>query len=178
MRMFKLKSYGKSVKGKDHENNEDSFLCNKRKRLFVVADGVTNYPGGKEASNLAINYLNEFFEGDLVRALYNTNLKILQDKLTNPNIGYTTLTCVNIKDKLILAYVGDSPAFIIRNNTIRKLTIPNTKTIGMENLEFQTKEIELEPNDFILLCTDGITSVLNESEVLEFFIIKRIQRIL
>jgi len=78
---------------------------------------------------LAISYLNELFEGDLVKAPYNTNLKILPDKLTSPNIRYTTLTSVNIKDKLILAYVGDSPVFIIRNNTIGKLTIPNTKTI-------------------------------------------------
>jgi hypothetical protein len=78
MIMFKLKSYGKSVKGR----------IIRITRLFAVADGVTNYPDGKEASRLAINYLNELFGGDLVKALYSTNLKILEDKLTDPNIGY------------------------------------------------------------------------------------------
>jgi serine/threonine protein phosphatase PrpC len=49
----------------------------------------------------------------------------------------------------------------------------NTKTIGMENLEFRTRKIELKHNDFILLCTDWITSVLSESEILKVFIYKK-----
>jgi protein phosphatase len=174
--MLKLKFYGKSVTGKDHENNEDSFLCNKIKRLFAVADGVTNYPGGKEASSLAINYLDKFFEKDLEEAVYKANLRILKDKSNNPNIGYTTLTAVHIKDKLIFVYVGDSSVFIIRGNIIRKLTTPNTKTVGMENLELKSGDVELKPKDFILLCTDGITSVLSESEILEVFYYKKSPR--
>jgi len=46
----------------------------------------------------------------------------------------------------------------------------------MENLEFRTRKIELKHNDFILLCTDGISSVLSESEILKVFIYKKIQR--
>ncbi len=71
-----------------------------------------------------------------------------------------------------MAYVGDSRVFIIRNNTIGKITIPNTKTILMENLEFRIRKIDLKHNDFILLCTDWITSVLSESEILKVFIYK------
>jgi serine/threonine protein phosphatase PrpC len=177
--MFKIKFYGKSVKGKHHEKNEDSFLCNKRKKLFAVCDGVTNPPDGKKASNLAINYLNEFFEENLEEAVYKTNLKIIRDKLSDPKIGYTTLTCVSIRDKLFLAHVGDSSAFLIRNNAISKLTVSHSvgsmliQTIGMENLKIQTKEMELKSGDFILLCTDGITSVLSEYEILEIVYSKK-----
>ncbi|MEM5801782.1 MAG: protein phosphatase 2C domain-containing protein [Candidatus Aenigmatarchaeota archaeon] len=121
---MKLQIYGKSVKGKDHKENEDAFLINKRKNLFAVADGVSNPPGGREAAIKSLNYLNKFFKNNLHEAIKKTNIKIIEEKKKNPKIGYTTLTAVNIKNNnLEMAHIGDSSLFLIEENKIKKLTV-------------------------------------------------------
>lgn len=169
---MEIKSFGKSERGLDHLENEDSFLVDDELRLYAVADGVTLPFGGREASTRAVDYLKKFFKGNLKDAVEKANDKILEDKLENNNIGSTTLTAVNINKSLNLAHVGDSSAFLVRDEKIVLLVERHslgsmlTKVFGQENLDFSYREIKLKKNDYVILATDGITEVLDENDIL------------
>ena len=62
---MKLDVFGKSVKGRSHERNEDSFLIDANKNLFAVADGVSIPKNGGTASKKVISLLSANFRGNL-----------------------------------------------------------------------------------------------------------------
>lgn len=107
----------------------------------------------------------------------------------------TTLIITVLKDgRLYIGHVGDSRVYIIRDNLIQKITwdhsfieelVKNgsitkdeavnhpkrnliTRAVGYElDLLVDTYEIEIKENDVVLLCTDGLTNMLEEDEVLD-----------
>lgn len=107
----------------------------------------------------------------------------------------TTLIITVIKGrKLYIGHVGDSRVYIIRDNNIEKVTwdhsfieelVKNgsitkdeainhpkrnliTRAVGYElELQVDTYEKDLKDDDIILLCTDGLTNMLTEEEILE-----------
>jgi len=64
------------------------------------------------------------------------------------------------------ANAGHNPPYILRNdNTIQKLEISEDIILGcFENYEFTSRNIRLNPNDGILLFTDGVTEAFNQDE--------------
>lgn len=107
----------------------------------------------------------------------------------------TTLIIATIKnDKLYIGHVGDSRVYLIRDNIIKKITwdhsfteelVKNgsitkdeainhpkkhmiTRAVGFEaDLLVDTYEIEITENDIILLCTDGLTNMIDEDIILD-----------
>lgn len=107
----------------------------------------------------------------------------------------TTLIIATIKnDKLYIGHVGDSRVYLIRDNIIKKITwdhsfteelVKNgsitkdeafnhpkkhmiTRAVGFEaDLLVDTYEIEITANDIILLCTDGLTNMIDEDVILD-----------
>lgn len=106
----------------------------------------------------------------------------------------TTLTAVVIAgDMLYLGHVGDSRAYLIRNGGILRLTQDQTwvakqvregrmspreaersdrrgqlmEAIGLrESVQPEINAIGLRPGDRIVLCTDGVTEMLSDAEIL------------
>lgn len=168
-----IKSFGKTEQGKAHPVNEDNFLADDKLKLYAVADGVTLPFGGKEASDRAIDYLKKFFKGNLREAFEKANLKLVADKLENTTIGLTTLTAVDIHNKVLrIAHVGDSSAFLIRDDKIFLLVEHHsigsmlTKAFGEADVNFFYNEIKLKADDHVVLATDGVTNLLMEDEIL------------
>lgn len=64
------------------------------------------------------------------------------------------------------ANAGHNPPYILRNdNTIHKLGISEDIILGcFENHDFTSRNIHLNPNDGILLFTDGVTEAFNQDE--------------
>jgi protein phosphatase len=180
---MKIVAFGRTVKGKDHFENEDSILIDEKLKLFAVADGVSNPPGGGEASRKAVSYLKNFFKNDLKKAFVQTNEKICEERRKNFSIGYTTLTAAYIKNNLNIASVGDSPAFIVRDDEIKLITvadnIPGTHTltqaIGEPYILPHFYELKLRNGDVVVLATDGLSNVLSEEEI--FDIVKRFGKV-
>jgi protein phosphatase len=107
----------------------------------------------------------------------------------------TTLVAVLVReDRLTYAGVGDSRAYLLRGDRLRQLTRDDswveaavsqrliaprerdshpfrhvlTKAIGLqEDVEFEIAEEPLEDGDRVLLCSDGLHSVVPESEIRE-----------
>ncbi len=174
--IMKIVSFGKTEKGEDHLENEDTILIDDELRLYAVADGVSLPYGGKKASKKAIEYLKFYFRGNLKEAIKIVNRKVYEDKIKDQEIGHTTLTAVHIKEKTLeVGHVGDSYAFIIRKNKIREITTPDgirgtgilTQAVGQQNINVHFYEEILEKGDYIILSTDGITDVLKNEEILD-----------
>lgn len=174
---MRIGSFGKVTKGKDHKLCEDSILMDKKRKLFAIADGVTNPSGGKEASERSVKYLKRFWKGDIVDAIKKTNEKIIEDRMKKI-IGYTTLTAVKIEENsATFANIGDSPAYIVYSG--RMIPIGNldrifgthalSQVIGEENIEVHYFEEKIGSENFIILMSDGITDVVSKEEILQVF---------
>jgi serine/threonine protein phosphatase PrpC len=105
----------------------------------------------------------------------------------------TTLTAVVVQPgKIHLAHVGDSRAYLLRDGSLRQLTEDHslvqrmvnegkltpeeaevhphrsvlTRALGVEQeLEVDTETVEVRPGDRILLCSDGLTTMIPEEEI-------------
>ena len=167
-------SYGASIKGEDHKENEDTILVEDKLGLYAVADGVTMPYGGGPASRLTIGSLRAMFKGDLTEAIPLVNRTVLEEKKKDSGIGSSTLTAAQLIDRNVkIAHAGDSSAFLIRNNSMILKTTPQnregflTNTIGgyFEGATMYNEEIR--SGDHLILATDGVTAVLNLDETAE-----------
>ena len=112
----------------------------------------------------------------------------------------TTVVAAAIRDgKLYIVYVGDSRAYLIRNKEIVPLTTDHsyvmelvklgsitreeaathpkrniiTRAVGLnKTVEVDAVVQDVQKDDMLLLCTDGLTGMLKDSEILEI-ILKR-----
>jgi protein phosphatase len=169
---MKIVSFGKSVKGKTHEENEDVVTVDNKLKLYAVADGVTIPKGGGKAAIKAVKYLKLFFKKGLKGLVEKMNEKIFEEMGEDP-VGYTTLAVVCIKNNILqTANVGDSSVFLVRDK-ISLLTASDrlagthalVQTIGEEHIEVDYCEEKLKKGDYIILTTDGITDVLSDEEI-------------
>ncbi len=117
----------------------------------------------------------------------------LLDEATQ-GMGTTLIITVLKGRKLYIGHVGDSRVYIIRGHHIEKVTwdhsfieelVKNgsitkdeavnhpkrnliTRAVGYElELQVDTYEIDITDDDIILLCTDGLTNMLTEEEILD-----------
>lgn len=169
--------------------------------LAIVADGMGGHSYGDVASEIVIDTIYDNFVREknqtpnfkchinyiLSESMDLANEKIL--KFVDQNriegmVGSTAVVCY-IQDKHIhIAHVGDSRAYLIRNDVITRLTVdhslnesdPNagkniiTKAVGTEvdkKYIADLSNFELKDEDYIILCTDGLTNELSDSEILE-----------
>src|SRR5437660_9938194 len=85
-------SYGASIKGEDHKENEDTILVDDRLGLYAIADGVTMPYGGGPASGLTISSLRPWFKGHLAETSPQVNRTAEEAQKTSPGIGSSSLT--------------------------------------------------------------------------------------
>ena len=199
----------KTDKGKKRELNEDYVLTLKGNdyHLLIVADGMGGHNAGEIASKLASMTVRDYvFEGygvtkdkeELLRiAIAKANEAVYsksQDSKELSGMG-TTMTCILILGTdAYYGHVGDSRAYIIGEDGIRKITqdhslvqelIDNgsiteseainhpqrnliTRAVGTEkNVSIDTGCEKLKKGDIILLCSDGLTNYIPNDEILE-----------
>jgi protein phosphatase len=130
-------------------------------------------------------------------AIYYSNDSIYKKSLLNSEfVGMgTTLSMILIKDNtLFYGHVGDSRIYIIRENEITKLTEDHslvaelvkqgtikpeeavrhpqkniiTRALGTEyNIEADLGKYEMAAEDYILLCSDGLSNLIIDNEIME-----------
>lgn len=158
--------------------------------LFVVADGVGGLSAGDRASQLAVERLIKHFyalapdtpqDERLAQAVQQVNTDIYQQL---DQQAATTLVAIVIHDaELVAASVGDSAIFLIRDDNIEQLneedTLANpqteqeksvlTKAIGYrQKLDVQIISGTLQPQDRVLLCSDGLTRYVDQDLLKRF----------
>ncbi len=196
------------------ENNEDSFLYwepdsdsdfRRKGRLAIVADGMGGYEGGQEASRLAVETVRHIYDRDfnddpqntLVTAFQNAHNSIQRYGFEHPQFHGMGTTCTAlciIDHQLWFAHVGDSRLYLVRPDSITRLTRDHSY-VGrlVENGIVRSEDAESHPQrhiltaalgsgfevtpqapaepvalsdgDTLILCTDGLWSVVNEKEI-------------
>lgn len=184
--------------GNVREHNEDSLTV--LPPLFAVADGMGGHEAGEVASEITINTLNDLAPQSadaeaLARAVVAANLNVI--KAPSQGVGRegmgTTLTATILeKERLVIAQVGDSRAYLLHNGSLQQLTRdhslmadmieagqlteaearvhPNrsviTRAIGSDpHMQPDLYELNVETGDRLLLCSDGICGMIEDHEI-------------
>lgn len=123
------------------------------------------------------------------------NLKIWRAGLKNTKfqeMGTTVTAAVIEGERLLAAHVGDSSLFLLRGSQIKKVTAEHTlarqmvsdgllkeselrtcsynhiltRALGVkEDVEIDNYMEIIQPGDYIILCSDGLTDMLTEEEI-------------
>lgn len=114
--------------------NEDNFLTDKSRGLFVVADGMGGHEAGELASSIAIKTLDAFLTPEIItlhkemglyQAIQKANQLIYNESKANSScngMGTTITAALFMDDTLFIAHIGDSRAYLIRDGAIQLLT--------------------------------------------------------
>jgi PPM family protein phosphatase len=178
---------------------------NEKFLLLAVADGMGGHAKGEEASKIALNTLTksvipELFEDKsftelLENGIKNANQEILDYTSKNPEssgMGTTTVCALVKGNDVHLANVGDSRAYVISDDEIRRVTKDHsyvqalidegkiteeearehpqknviTKAVGiMESVEPDTMKLTLDNDESLLLCCDGVIAHLPDEDI-------------
>jgi len=203
--------------GRARENNEDSFRVAPELGLFIVSDGMGGMASGEVASRLAVDAVIEHCveaaknpalpldglhipgaspAGDrLASAMRLANAKVRKAAAENPSqqgMG-ATIVAVQLEDeRIILAHVGDSRAYRLRQGELDQLTEDHSfvaeqvrrgmmtrqeaeqsklqnvllRALGPEpEVLVELNEELLQDDDAILLCSDGLTKELSCAQI-------------
>lgn len=146
--------------GKFPENNTD--LTHPTGQLFLVADGMGGHQGGKEASKMAVNIVQESYFSEssediptrLQKAFENANAKIHQHASHDPRLHGMGTTCTALvlkDDRGYIAHVGDSGAYRITRTKIEKMTQDHSQVAEMMRQGILTEaEAKVHPHRSIL----------------------------
>jgi protein phosphatase len=215
MKNLKSHAYGCTDIGNIRVKNEDYFII--QDNLFVVTDGVGGSNAGEIASKLAAITIVDILKNvnwekfnkkylsihciQLIKdAIEKTNQIVYKKSKENESLkdmGTTIVLAVFQEPNFMhLANIGDSRAYLFRDNLLRLLSkdhtftaklvddgvITNeevrkhpyrnvlTKSIGIKaSVEPYHNVIKVEQGDMILLCSDGLWDSLSEDEIILTF---------
>jgi serine/threonine protein phosphatase PrpC len=176
-------------------------------RLYIVADGVGGANDGKLASSFAADKVRYLYyklqtsipepEERLIMAIQQTNRAIFgyTEERGMKQMATTLVAAVIIGDQAIIANVGDSRAYLIRNRNAEQITVDHNAIGSLVSDGLMTEEEALQsksknqllrcvggdedvsvdvfsigqifPGDKILLCTDGITRYADSKKISE-----------
>jgi serine/threonine protein phosphatase PrpC len=194
--------------GCHRKNNEDRFAYDLSLGIFVVSDGMGGCAGGEIASQMAVEQLvaaYRLLHGSTANtlsisdALYhavavaNTAVHVYAENEQSLHGMGATLVAIAVKGtSVVIANIGDSRAYLLRQNTATQITLDHslfaeqmrdgilqtmeaagsplqsiiTRAIGIGAVvEADLFAAELEPGDRILLTSDGLTRYVQDEEI-------------
>lgn len=185
--------------GKVRSNNEDSFLMLPEMGIWAVADGMGGHNCGEVASAVGLMTLHrELASGaKLIEAIQRAHLEVKEQAFKNVEAQGMGMALVAIQieaGRYQIAWVGDSRAYLWRNNGLRQLTKDHsyvqmlidqglideesakahpyknviTQAIGssdQEVVQVDVVEEKREKKDIVLLCSDGLTGQVPDSTI-------------
>lgn len=201
--------------GRRRQNNEDwadffeptdPATLTSHGRLYIVADGVGGGAAGEVASEYAVRkVLYEYYshagempaEERLLHAVEEANADLhghAQDHPDRSTMGSTVVAALALGDRLWVANVGDSRAYLVREGSISQLTRDHSlvarlveeglitpeqaETHPQRNIILRSLGAEaavavdlfaspLIPGDRVILCSDGLTRHVAAGEILD-----------
>jgi len=133
--------------GRKRPHNEDNYLVDEKHRLYLVCDGMGGHEKGEVASQIAVTRVKEFFEENekdpmstwpnpenpeiprLVQmfsnAIQDANWHIFHQSQKGSGARKMGTTAVGIavgEKELVVAHVGDSRCYLIRDGQIEQVT--------------------------------------------------------
>ena len=202
---------GRSDTGQRRSANQDRWGADVDQGLFVVADGVATSSNGELAAQMVTELLPAYLRRHLTggglddaeaadrlgRAVGELSDDVHARGLADERVAganSTVVAAVITGSRALIAYLGDSRAYLWRDRQLRPLTRDHsviqelinrgeltaaegarhlargvlTRHVGMAPpARPDTAVVELHPGDRILLCSDGLHGVVGEEGVAE-----------
>jgi PPM family protein phosphatase len=182
--------------GRQRQGNEDNYYV--RAPLFVVADGMGGAQAGEVASELAVRRFEAGLPqartpaDSLVGAIKDANAQIHEEARIDPDragMGTTVTAAYLDDDTVVIAHVGDSRAYLLRDGDLVRLTRDHslvgelvargklteeqaeshpqrsviTRALGANpDVEVDIERLQARAGDMFLLCSDGLTGMVPE----------------
>jgi protein phosphatase len=214
---MRVRFAGETDVGKTRDHNEDYFYIPTEERFGIVADGMGGHASGEVASKMAVETVVDYFartsrdqevtwpykmghgrlnENRLATSIMLANQKIHEKAQEDPacrGMGTTIVSILFDEDYALLAHVGDSRIYRIRQSGIVQLTEDHSflndyaklKGITVEEAEATlhqknvvSRALGMKPvvkvdilritpgvGDIFLLCTDGLTDLCSDEEI-------------
>ena len=209
---------GRSDIGRRRMSNEDAFILDNDVGLYVVADGMGGHAAGEVASQEAVETVLgmvksgyaavQAFESEgptqdtvrgvqrllesAVQAATYMVFAIAENDPEQKGMGTTLSALLAMRDHAVIAQVGDSRIYLVREGAVYQLTEDHTlvawqvkqgiiseaeaalsphknvitRAVGSRDyVQVDTQTIEIADGDRFLLCSDGLHGYLKESEI-------------
>ena len=180
------------------DHNEDSLVVTPP--LFAVAGGMGGHAAGEVASEIAVRVLSELAPEHpdveaLGRAIEEANRAVIQaarEGRGRQGMG-TTMTAAMLEgERLVIAQVGDSRAYLLHQGKLQQLTRDHslmadmieagqltpeearthpqrsviTRALGSDaHLHPDIYEINVETGDRLLICSDGLSGMIFDDQI-------------
>lgn len=171
--------------------------------IYLVADGMGGHQAGEVASREAVEWTMGQYYADtahdvatsLVRAIRMANARLFEQAQSDADkggMGSTLVAAVIVGQKVYIANVGDSRAYLINARGVTQITEDHswveeqvraklltpeqarrhpqrnlvTRALGSKpDVQVDLFEGELEAGDTLLLCSDGLTGRVEDPEL-------------
>lgn len=182
-------------------SNQDHLLA--ERRLCGVADGMGGHKGGETASQVAIQVLVNALHGKkpeeqaLRMGLEAANRRVYEMSTHDENLrgmGTTVTLLWEDDSRILIAHVGDSRAYRLRDGVLRQITQDHsvvaelvrnhvitpeaakthpyknviTRAVGVDprvEMDFQIEDKQLD--DLWLVCSDGLYNMVDDQQIQE-----------
>jgi serine/threonine protein phosphatase PrpC len=187
--------------GRKRRINEDSFVITPP--LFAVADGMGGAQAGEIASALAAGALEESGangggERRVTELIQEANRRVHERATTDASTAGmgTTITAALVEPdgRVVFGHVGDSRAYLLRNDTLEQLTNDHTlvaelvrrgelspgeaevhpqrsvitRALGTDpDVDVDTFAVDAQAGDVYLICSDGLSSMVDSRDIEE-----------
>jgi protein phosphatase len=212
---MQLKAFSRSDIGRVRYSNEDCIFSDPDAGVFAVADGVGGTKGGGRASQLFCDAVREHTQKfsdalnltsadsdrrheliALTEAIFQSaSERIYQESSNNSELrGMATTGMLFAVGSCgaVLGHVGDSRAYLVRDNAIQRLTVDHTlaeemvsrgllreeelpsfrhknilaRAVGqLPTVRVDTVWLDIKADDSVLLCTDGLYRYFEDQEL-------------
>lgn len=184
--------------GRVREQNEDNLIVSHP--LYAVFDGMGGHEAGEVASEIAADVVSKRAPGEmdadaLSQSVEEANLAIIRaarEGRGKVGMGTTCTAAMLSGERLLIAQVGDSRAYLLHDGELTQLTRDHsyvadlveagnitkdyarvhplrsriTRALGTDpNMVADTYEINVEAGDRLLLCSDGLYSMITDHDI-------------
>lgn len=204
---MKIESCALSDIGRRREQNQDAYLIDEDLGLYIVCDGMGGHAAGDVAATNATRLTADFVRDhridieeavekpgghykvvQMVTDCVRATCQMLHDMAVHSpecaGMGTTLTMLLIVGEKAILAHVGDSRLYLLRNGELHQMTNDHTlaneliqtghiapgspeaervshvltRCVGQQEfVDVETLLFDLLPNDRFLICSDGLS---------------------
>lgn len=181
MAAFVLRVGSRTAQGR-RANNEDAFVVDRERRLFLVADGMGGQELGEQASSLAAQIIPRVVQDRLAeradasqavrQAFAEANQAIVSAGQAQPagrRMGTTAVVALQQENQVYVAALGDSRAYLVRGDRVEQLTVDHSVAKALElNGTLTPEQARTSPWQHVLYKFLGCANMTEGAEVRPF----------
>jgi len=213
----KLTIYGETDVGQLREHNEDFIGWDAHLGLILLADGMGGHNAGEVASELAVSSIRDALQDVLGPDIASSNMidfndaireaivyandeiiRMANERLECAGMGTTIVVTLFHGDRVIIANVGDSRMYRLRDKALSQLTTDHslvqemldngyiseeeaqlsasrnliTRALGIaDQVDVDVAQDTVQNGDTYLLCSDGLTDLVTDQEILQLLLL-------